>query len=102
MVKRNEIVLSDAKTGDDVTKPIPTVYRGRKDPRNIIGVMTNISDNDILIFAVNGGVLNSKYSRNQFDVCTILLYNITGISTDKSISVCCLVQQESNCSGQSL
>ena len=27
-------------------------------------------------------------------------YNITGISTDKSTSLCCSVKRESNCGGQ--
>ena len=44
--------------------------------------------------------MHSKYSRNQFDVCAIPLYNITGISTDKSTSLHCSVKRESNCGRQ--
>ena len=37
---------SDARIADNVTIPIPAVDRGRADPLNIIGVITDISDND--------------------------------------------------------
>ena len=47
MVKRSKIVLSEVKVGDNVTIPIPSVDRGRTDPRNLIGIVTDISDNDM-------------------------------------------------------
>ena len=68
-MKRSKIVLSEVKVGDNVTIPIPSVDRGRTDPRNLIGIVTDISDNDMYTIAVKSGILNSNYSRNQFDVC---------------------------------
>ncbi|XP_046326947.2 uncharacterized protein LOC124111338 [Haliotis rufescens] len=68
MVKRSKRVFGPVSVGDNVTVPIPHVDRGRGDPRNIIGVVIECSDNDMFTIAVKGGVLNGKYSRNQFDV----------------------------------
>ena len=39
MVKRSKRIFPDAKVGDTVTVPIPSVERGRGDPRNMIGVV---------------------------------------------------------------
>ena len=61
---------------------------------------TEVGQIRLTSIAVNGGVLNSRYSRNQFDVCAKPLFTITGISTDKSTSLRCLVKRESNCGGQ--
>ena len=44
--KGRKIVISDATFGDNVTIPIPAVERGRADALNIIGVITDISDNN--------------------------------------------------------
>ena len=65
IVKRSKIVLSEVKVGDNVNIPIPSVDRGRTDPRNLIGIVTDISNNDMYTIAVKSGILNSKYSRNQ-------------------------------------
>ena len=51
MVIRSKIVLSEVKVGDNVTIPIPSVDRGRTDPRNLIGIVTDISDNDMYTIA---------------------------------------------------
>jgi len=100
MVKRSKIVLSTVKVGDNVTIPIPAVDRGRTDPRNLIGVVTDISDNEMYSIAVKAGQLNAKYSRNQFDVCATPLYSVSDMSCDNVISLRTAVQQESNCGGQ--
>ena len=37
-------MLSEVKVGDNVTIPIPSVDRGRIDPRNLIGIVTRAYD----------------------------------------------------------
>ena len=44
--KGRKIVIYDARIGDNVTIPIPAVDRGRADPLNMIGVITDIGDNN--------------------------------------------------------
>ena len=100
MVKRSRIVFSSVQIGSNVTVSIPSVDRGRADPRNIIGVVTECSDNELYTIAVKGGILDQTYSRNQFDVCTTILYSSNDVCTDKNISLRQAVQPESRCGGQ--
>ncbi|XP_046565136.1 lysine-rich arabinogalactan protein 19-like [Haliotis rubra] len=74
MVKRSEVVLSEVQVGDNVTVPIPSVDRGRADPCNLIGVITDINDSGMYTTVVK--VSCTKYSRNQFDVCATTLYTL--------------------------
>ena len=62
MVKHSKRIMSSVQIGDNVTVPIPHVDRGRADPRNLIGVVIECSDNELYTIAVKGGVLNGKYS----------------------------------------
>ncbi|XP_041367023.1 KRAB-A domain-containing protein 2-like [Gigantopelta aegis] len=100
MVKRSRIVFSSVQIGSNVTVPIPSVDRGRADPRNIIGVVTECSDNKLYTIAVKGGILDRNYSRNQFDVCATTLYSPDDVCTDKDISLRQAVQLDSKCGGQ--
>ena len=100
MVKRSRIVFSSVQIGSNVTVPIPSVDRSRADPRNIIGVVTECSHNKLYTIAVKGGILDRKYSRNQFDVCAMILYSSDDVCTDKNISLRQAVQLESRCGGQ--
>ena len=83
-----------------MTMPIPSVDRGRADPRNIIGVVTECSDKELYTIAVKGGLLDRKYSRNQFDVCVTTLYSPDDVCIYKDISLRQAVQMESRCCGQ--
>src|SRR6218665_4041990 len=69
MVKRSRVQHAPGNPGDNVTVPIPMVDRGRGDPRNLMGVIIDREDNDMYRIAVRAGVLNGKYSRNQFELC---------------------------------
>ena len=60
--------------GNNVTIPIPLQDRGRGDPRNIMGIIMDIDENDNYTIAVKSGILKGKYTRNQFDLCTYELY----------------------------
>ena len=100
MVKRSRIVFSSVQIGSNVTVSIPSVDRGRADPRNIIGVVSECSDNELYTIAVKGGILDRKYSRNQFDVCATILYSSDDVCTDKNISLRQAVQPESKCGGE--
>ena len=85
-----------------MTVLIPSVDRGRADPRNIIGVVTECSDNELYTVGVKGRILDQTYSRNQFDVCATTLYSPDDVCTDKDIFLRQAVQLESGCGGQGL
>ena len=89
-------VEKKVKVGDNVTVPIPSVDRGRRHPRNIIGIIIAVSETNMYTIAVKGGVLNGRYSWNQFDVCTTSLFSMDDFCNDKQVSLCLAVQQESN------
>ena len=69
MVKRSRMEHAPGNPGDNVTVPVPLVDRGRGDPRNIMGVIIDRDENDMYRSPVCAGMLNGKYSRNQFDIC---------------------------------
>ena len=52
MVKRSRVTFSKVKVGDNVTVPIPSVDQGRTDPRNIIGIIIAVSENNMYNIAV--------------------------------------------------
>lgn len=41
MIRRRRVILKSAMEGDTVAFTIPTVDRGRGDPRNIVGVIVH-------------------------------------------------------------
>ena len=100
MDKRSKRVFGPVEVCDNVTIPIPQVDRGRADPRNIIGIVTECSDNAMFTVVVKSGILNVKYSRNQINVCATKLYTIDDFNTEKTISLRLAVQYESKCDGQ--
>ena len=51
-------MFSSVQIGSNVTVPIPSVDRGRADPRNIIAGVTECSDNELYTLAVKGGILD--------------------------------------------
>ena len=57
-----------AKVVDTVMVTIPSVYRGRCDPRNLIWVVKEKESNGLYTIVINNGILQNKYRRNQFDV----------------------------------
>ena len=100
MVKRSRRIMDHGKVGNNVTIPIPLVDRGRGDPRNIMGIILDIDENDNYTIAVKSGILCGKYTRNQFDLCTYELYSKDDVTTDRVVSLRSAVQQESKSGGQ--
>jgi len=58
MVKRSRVEHAPGNPGNNVTVPVPLVDRGRGDPRNMMGVITDRDENDMHRMAVPAGVLN--------------------------------------------
>jgi hypothetical protein len=95
MVKRSRLVNVAGEVSDNVAIPIPLVDRGRGDPRNILGVILDRDENDLYKIAVRAGVLNCKYSRNQFDLCNQKFLTMNDVRTDNEVSLRNAVQVES-------
>jgi hypothetical protein len=84
MVKRSRRVMVEGSIGDNVTVPIPSFDRGRTDPRNLIGVITDKDENGLYRIAVKSGMLEGKFTRNQFDICAYALYSINDMNMEKN------------------
>ena len=60
MVTRSHVDLRAGSIGD-VAVPIPTVDKGRGEPRNIFGVIMDVTDKEQYKIAVKYGVLKGHY-----------------------------------------
>lgn len=100
MVLRSRIEFAAGNPGDNVTVPVPLVDRGRGDPRNIMGVILDRNCNDMYRIAVRAGVLQGRYARNQFDLCTQILLYEEDVIAHSEISLRAAVQYESKSGGQ--
>ena len=100
MVKRSRVDLAPGKQGDNVAVPIPLVDRGRGDPRNILGIILDIDENNMYTIAVKAGILQGKYSRNQFDLCPQVLLDTTMVNQSQVIGLRKAVAAESASGGQ--
>ncbi|XP_076055179.1 LOW QUALITY PROTEIN: dynein axonemal heavy chain 5-like [Oratosquilla oratoria] len=87
MVKRSHIDLKAGEVGFNVAVPIPMIDIERGDPRNIIGVIVYRDENDLYRIAVKAGILSTKYSGNQFDICPQRQLNETDVNTDCTITL---------------
>ena len=85
MVKRNRVELSPGEIEDNVAIPIPMVDRGRRDPRNIFGVIIDRNENDLYTVAVRDRVLKHKYTRIDVNLCKQRLLTISDINTEHKI-----------------
>ena len=82
-MKRSHINLKPAELYVNVAILIPMVDRGRGDPRNILGVILDKSDNDLHTVAVKAGVLKPKCTRNDFSLCPQKLLTKDHVNTEK-------------------
>ena len=65
MVSRSNQILRPIDIGDNVTIPIPSVDRGRGNPRNSLCLATHfISDTEHYKPGIRHGLLNSTFARN--------------------------------------
>ena len=100
MVKRSRIELAPGQKGDNVPIPIPLVDRGRGDPRNILAVILDRSDNNIYTLVTKHGILEGAYSRNEFELCPEKLLLMSDLNCTKHVSLREAVVFGSQCGGQ--
>ena len=100
MVKRSRIELAPSQKGDNVAIPIPLVDRGRGDPRNILGVILDRSDNKNYTLATKHGILKGAYSRNEFELCPEKLLLTSEVDLTTHVNLRQAVVFGSQCGGQ--
>lgn len=100
MLRRSRSINVPATRGDNVTVAIPLVDRGRGDPRNLIAVVLDRDNNDMYKLAAKHGILQGKYSRNQFSLCSEKLYQIEDMNTTTEVALRAAVKMQSRSGGQ--
>ena len=93
------MIMKDGTLHDNVAVPIPSVVRGRGDPRNIIGVILAVENGHYTI-GCPSGILKGKYSRHQFDLCPQRLLSESDTNSDSSVSLRQANRKESQHGGQ--
>ncbi|CAG2239923.1 unnamed protein product [Mytilus edulis] len=101
MVARSNQILRPVQVGDNVTVPIPSVDRGRGDPRNLLCIVLE-HDQTIDQFKLGSkdGILNGSYSRNQFTFSPIHSLALQDANTLVELSVRGAARQQSIGDGQ--
>lgn len=100
MVKRSRLDLGHGQRGDNVAIPIPLVDRGRGDPRNILGVILDRSENDNYTLVTKNGILKGAYARNDFELCPQKLLYLSEMNCVKHVSLRAAVILGSQSGGQ--
>ena len=99
VVKWSRLIMKDGTVGDKAAIPIPSVDRGRGDPRNILGVIFAVENWQYTI-GCRSGILNGRYSRHQFDLCPRRPLSESDINSDSSVSLRQTNKKESGHDGQ--
>ena len=69
-------------------------------PRNILGVIIDVDENDIYKISVKSGILKTRFSRNQFDLCPQKLLKESDVNCTEEVSLRQAVTEESKSGGQ--
>ena len=90
MLKRSREKFPPGKVDDTVKLRIPDVDRGRCAPRNVIGAITNVNDeNGLYKVGTQFGTINTSYTRNDFTPCPENLLRIEDVPcTEVSLREC--------------
>ena len=65
-----------------------------------MGVIIDREANDLCGIATRAGVLQGKYSRNQFDLCAQRLLSMSDVRQDREIALRTAVHDDTQCGGQ--
>ena len=88
LIKWWQKVLQPVTVGNNVTLPVPSVDRGRGDPRNLMCIVIDINtETQQYKLATRYGLLNESFSRNQFPRCTSNILLLGSVDFDTEISV---------------
>lgn len=99
MKTRSNLKFSTCEVGTVVRVPIPDVDRSRCDFRNVLMLITAVDENGLYTLANEDGLIEEKFSRNQFTPCDANLLDISKISNVK-MTLRQLANKQSTSGGQ--
>ena len=88
-----------AEVGDTIIVPVPDVDCGRGDFPNVMAIVLEADGNGLYKLGTKSGILQQKFSRNQFDPCKQKFLKLDEIPTNV-ISVREAARVTSNGTGQ--
>ena len=83
---RSNRILRKVDVGDSVLVPVPSVDRGRGDPRNLLCYVMEVNE-DRYRLGTKYGILDTTFARSQFTVTTYQVLSEDSIKTDVILSV---------------
>jgi hypothetical protein len=88
MISSSNQILRPIDIGGNVTISIPSVDRGRGDPRNIVCLVTHFSaDTEQYKLGTRHGLPNQTFLRNQFMLSTCHGFSDAEVDSNTEISV---------------
>ena len=97
MLEQSNKRFKSAEEGENVNVPIPEVDRGRLDPPNFTDV---IQETGLYTLGTKAGTLNTRFSRNQFNLMNQKFLTTADVPEDVTLSVREAARLHSNAGGQ--
>ena len=90
MLRLSNKQFEPAAIGDNVRVQVPEVDRSKCSSRNIIGVVMEIDEEKSSYkIGTSQGVLNSMYSRREFEICKERFVSVNDVPSDStSVRAC--------------
>lgn len=98
-LKVSNLKFSSGNVVDTVKLRVSGVDRARKDPRNIIAVISEVQNEEIYLSGTKQGKFSNWYARNQFTICEEKFISLEDIP-DLAISLRECVRKSSLSRGQ--
>ncbi len=93
--------FGEAKVLDSVLVPVPDVDRGRLEALNLLAIVMSV-DNGVYQLGTCNGILDQKYTRNQFNPCIEKFMDIEDMPKNKTICVRSAAKEASFGNGQGM
>jgi len=100
MLRMSRSKFLPATVGDNVTIPVPDVDRGRGDPRNILCVVLEVTDEQLYRVGNKEGVLETLLSRNMFSVTRERFLVVEDVPREQSLKLRRMATLQSATGGQ--
>ena len=101
MLEQSNKRFKPAEEGENVNVPTPEVDRGRLDPPNFTAfVQEHESEKRLYTLGTRAGTLNTRFSRNQFNLMNQKFLTTADVPEDVTLSVREAARLHSNAGGQ--
>lgn len=86
--------------GSTVRIKVPDVDHGRGDPRSVLAVVLDVTEDNFYKLGTRNGIIKQLYTRSEFSVCDEKLIFLEEIPSDKEVSLRTVATAQSTGTGQ--